>query len=302
MRFNWREWTRTVERRRPPLLYSVNLRSPTLPACLTGCFIESNCDEETQKWLEDYRHPSAVKLVLSSALQYVFSRTATNGILNRGGMHVLSPAQASALLTPSLPTCDDRQLLDIGAGDGGVTANIAPLFSSVFATEASAPMRYRLRQRGYDSSDMPPLDKKFDCVALMNILDRCDEPRSLLKDVRTKYLKPGGVVLLAIVLPWCPFVENGTRKDPPKEQMSMSGACCLDKPTFETAAGIFAERALVECGFQVERWTRVPYLCEGNTNTHEYFKLDNAVFVLKVNESWDESQNPPMIPANTCFK
>lgn len=35
-------------------------------------------------------------------------------------------------------------LLDIGAGDGGVTAKLAPLFDSVHVTEASSSMRWRL--------------------------------------------------------------------------------------------------------------------------------------------------------------
>jgi hypothetical protein len=40
-------------------------------------------------------------------------------------------------------------LLDVGAGDGGVTSRLAPFFSTVVCTEVSTQMCRRLRQRGY---------------------------------------------------------------------------------------------------------------------------------------------------------
>ena len=40
-------------------------------------------------------------------------------------------------------------LLDIGAGDGGVTAKMAPLFDAVYCTESDWAMRWRLRRRRY---------------------------------------------------------------------------------------------------------------------------------------------------------
>jgi len=33
-------------------------------------------------------------------------------------------------------------------------------------------------------------------------------------------------------------------------------------------------------GFEVERWTRLPYLCEGDLG-QSYYWLDDVVFVLK---------------------
>jgi hypothetical protein len=41
-------------------------------------------------------------------------------------------------------------LLDIGAGSGAVTAQMAPLFAQVTTTEISVQMAARLRDRGYD--------------------------------------------------------------------------------------------------------------------------------------------------------
>ena len=40
----------------------------------------------------------------------------------------------------------------------------------------------------------------------MNLLDRCDKPMTLLRDA-SELLAPGGVLLLAVVLPFRPLVE-----------------------------------------------------------------------------------------------
>jgi protein-L-isoaspartate O-methyltransferase len=40
-------------------------------------------------------------------------------------------------------------LLDLGAGDGKTTEVMAPLFSSVYVTEISGPMRWILAKRGF---------------------------------------------------------------------------------------------------------------------------------------------------------
>lgn len=40
-------------------------------------------------------------------------------------------------------------LLDLGAGDGMVTAKMAPFFEKVYATEMSWTMQWRLQQKGF---------------------------------------------------------------------------------------------------------------------------------------------------------
>jgi len=40
-------------------------------------------------------------------------------------------------------------LLDLGAGDGKTTEVMAPLFSTVYVTEISGPMRWILVKRGF---------------------------------------------------------------------------------------------------------------------------------------------------------
>lgn len=44
-------------------------------------------------------------------------------------------------------------------------------------------------------------------LSCLNVLDRCDRPMSMLRDMRL-LLKPGGVVLLAVVLPFSAIVED----------------------------------------------------------------------------------------------
>ena len=45
--------------------------------------------------------------------------------------------------------CMNKTLLDLGAGDGTVTRIMAKYFRSVYVTESSSTMRYRLTQKGF---------------------------------------------------------------------------------------------------------------------------------------------------------
>lgn len=45
-------------------------------------------------------------------------------------------------------------------------------------------------------------------ASLWNLLDRCDEPNTILQQTLT-LLKPGGYLFLAVVFPFCEFVEDG---------------------------------------------------------------------------------------------
>jgi SAM-dependent methyltransferase len=49
---------------------------------------------------------------------------------------------------------------------------------------------------------------KFDVISCLNLLDRCDRPLSLLRDLKAS-LTPGGRVVVALVLPFNPYVEIG---------------------------------------------------------------------------------------------
>jgi hypothetical protein len=85
----------------------------------------------------------------TTALRATLSLTDANGLVGRGGMHVLSTEQARTLLErqqagDALDSAPRGVLLDVGAGDGSVTAQLAPLFQAVVATEVRPRARTRV--------------------------------------------------------------------------------------------------------------------------------------------------------------
>lgn len=77
-------------------------------------------------------------------------------------MFVLSRAQVQQLLHREVPVAGGGgSLLDIGAGDGNVTASLASLVDQVTTTEASAPMVAHLNARGYNSVQTCDLQHEF---------------------------------------------------------------------------------------------------------------------------------------------
>jgi len=48
-------------------------------------------------------------------------------------------------------------------------------------------------------------------VSCLNVLDRCDAPLTLLKNVK-KVLGPEGVAIVSFVVPFNPYVEFGKRQ------------------------------------------------------------------------------------------
>ena len=235
----------------------------------------------------------------ASALRATLSLTDANGLVGRGSMHVLSTAQAQTLLRAGTAGREKRGvLLDIGAGDGSVTAQLAPLFDAVVATEVSAPMIRRLRARDFQavlhtadvSSGVPeatlaagvqlPLAAdgapRFDCVALLNVLDRCDTPRTLLAQLRDLVLPDDGRLLLAVVLPFRPFVEDGPERREPAELLQLP-----PDGSFEESLDLLWREVLQPLGFRLEAASRVPYMSDGDTRCPVYV-LDDALIVLSV--------------------
>lgn len=50
---------------------------------------------------------------------------------------------------------------------------------------------------------------QFDLISCLNLLDRCDEPLELLKDIKKSLVPGSGRLILAVVLPFYPYVETG---------------------------------------------------------------------------------------------
>ncbi len=153
------------------------------------------------------------------------------------------------------------RLLDIGAGDGGVTLKLAGFFDEVVATEVSEPMVRRLTERGYRAMHTADIEDEaigvepFDVISLLNVLDRCDKPLTLLRQIRTR-LRSDGVLILAVVLPFCAFVESGADQLEPSES--------LDAPYrgFEANLNWIVADVFNPTGWTVRSVSRLPYLCQ----------------------------------------
>jgi hypothetical protein len=146
----------------------------------------------------------------------------------------------------------------------------------------------RLRQRGFVATGDPSalFDGQlgrgaFDLVLFLNVLDRASRPMSMLRALKA-LVKPGtGRILIAVVLPWCPFVERGAKQASPEEELPMQGGLCREGATFERSLALLAQRVLLPMGFEIEAWSRVPYISEGDSSQDLYF-LDDALLLLKV--------------------
>jgi len=125
-----------------------------------------------------------------------------------------------------------------------------------------------------------PTDGAFDVVALMNLLDRCDHPSEMLRDA-ARLARPGtGRILIALVLPFSEFVEEGTARRGVRAPLPMGGARCGDGATLEASLAAFVERVVHPLGLEVERLARLPYLCRGDAR-QPYYVLSDAILVLR---------------------
>jgi hypothetical protein len=267
------------------------LNPAQLPAYLHPAIARLEHDAETAAFLAACRPRWCVD-ALANLLRSCFSLTDVNGLLARGQMFVLSRAHAAALLAPALAAAraahgGPLRLLDVGAGDGEVTARLASVVDSVHATEVSAVMARRLRARGYGVSEGPlisravlPADGAFDVVTLMNLLDRCDHPREMLADAARLARRGTGRILVALVLPFAEFVEEGVRRRGVRGPLPMGGARCSDGATLETSLAAFVERVVHPLGLEVERLARLPYLCRGDAK-QPYYVLSDAILLLR---------------------
>ncbi|EMP34973.1 Otoancorin [Chelonia mydas] len=115
---------------------------------------------------------------------------------------------------------------------------------------------------------------QYDVISCLNLLDRCDQPLTVLKDIRSVLEPTRGRVILALVLPFHPYVENvGGKWEKPSEVLEIKGQ------TWEEQVNSLPE-VFRKAGFAIEAFTRLPYLCEGDMY-NDYYVLDDAVFVLK---------------------
>nr|XP_017834296.1 protein-L-histidine N-pros-methyltransferase isoform X5 [Callithrix jacchus] len=184
---------------------------------LQAVFVQSYLDQGTQIFLNNSIEKSGWLFIqlyhsfVSSVFSLFMSRTSINGLLGRGSMFVFSPDQFQRLLKIN-PDWKTHRLLDLGAGDGEVTKIMSPHFEEIYATELSETMIWQLQKKKYrvlGINEWQNTGFQYDVISCLNLLDRCDQPLTLLKDIRSVLEPTRGRVILALVLPFHPYVENG---------------------------------------------------------------------------------------------
>ncbi len=141
---------------------------------------------------------------------------------------------------------------------------------------------------------------KYDAISCLNLLDRCDTPIGLLKQIKTA-LKPNGLLIVALVLPFKPFVEYNKDNKPTEDLLKglKNETTCYQEPVTAGASVLrqhnnngkmmnrinfqidfLIENIFEPLGFDLLRFTRLPYLCEGNMEQSFYY-LHDYVFIFK---------------------
>ncbi|XP_077594855.1 protein-L-histidine N-pros-methyltransferase isoform X2 [Stigmatopora nigra] len=259
---------------------------------LRPLFVQSHLDSSTKaflkqsieksNWLITQRYHSFVLRILASLV----SRTSINGFLGRGSMFVFSVEQFQKLLKVG-PDWKAGKLLDLGAGDGAVTEIMRGHFSEIYVTEVSPPMKWHLQGRNFKLMGIDEWQRsgfQYDVISCLNLLDRCDDPFLLLEDIRRSLVPQTGRLILAVVLPFEPYVEvGGGEWLRPQEHLIVHGK------TWEEQATVLSQQVFKKAGFEVETLTRLPYLCEGDLYK-DYYVLTDVVFVLKVSNMTEKSR------------
>jgi len=254
-----------------------------LPSDLHSKFTQSYEDAETKQFCRSCREKSdwLFTELFHSFLKYVLSwvmhQTSINGLLQRGSMFVFSREQFLRIMGIDEMWRSGR-LLDLGAGDGMVTQKMSGFFNETYVTETSSTMIWRLKEKDYKILDIHDWHKsvKFDVISALNIIDRCSHPLELLQNIRLSLVADTGRALVAVVLPFNPYVEDervGNNHEP-NQRLMVSGT------TFEEQVISLIRDTFTPAGFEVERFTRLPYLCEGDLE-HSYYILYDAVFLLR---------------------
>lgn len=250
-------------------------------------FFESSPDNETQQFLDHSSKISAnyfwqtVRNIGVMILSSIYSKTDINGMTGFGNMFLFSEQQFTNFLAIDRQTwrANNKSVLDLGAGNGDITEHMRSLFNDVYATELSPKMRNRLASKGYkvlDALEWAKTDVKFDLITAFNLLDRHYSPGKLLEDLWTVAHRSNCNVVVSLVLPVNHYVEfnpNGKSTRPDKF-LNVQGR------TYAEHVHHMIFNVFKPANFEVIRWTRLPYLCEGDMNNAAYY-LPDAVFLLK---------------------
>ncbi|HEY5957181.1 MAG TPA: methyltransferase domain-containing protein [Polyangiaceae bacterium] len=259
----------------PALHYAVS--TTRWPEAMKRCFLELEPDAALCEFLASIPATRATRgrTWLQRSLRWVMSDYDANALLDMYPMHLLSTRQAERLL---MRRSRSGTLLDIGAGNGDVTAALAPLFERVCTVEASRWARRRLSGRGfgidtYDATQEGIRGGPYDVIALLNVLDRTARPLTLL-DRLYRGMSDTSLLLLSVPLPYRPHSYRGPMSREPEERLPIVGN------HFSDALLRLVQQVLVPQGFEVVRMTRLPYLSGGDSDC-PMTALDAAVVLCR---------------------
>jgi SAM-dependent methyltransferase len=251
-----------------------------LPAELAARFVPLEHDDAARRFVQDAlaRPHGWLASACYRALRRVMSDYDAYGLVGMYPMHLCSSEQFARLLTAARAR-PGGSLLDVGAGNGAITALAARALGtrSVTATEASAVMRARLRGRGFrvlerDLGQEPvPESARADVVLALNVLDRTSYPRTMLAHLR-EALRPGGLLMLSLPLPLRPHVQGAGGTSDPEELLPDAG------DSWERGVASLARELFAPAGLEVCSLSRAPYLSRGDRGQRLY-ALDAALFV-----------------------
>lgn len=250
--------------------YGVDRRA--LGAQFTRAFVPSTLTEAARRFVDrSIQAPhGAARTRLHRMLGRVLSDFDVNGLLGMYPLHLLDSAGFERLLGRN-----HAGLLDVGAGNGDVTRELLPLAARVQVAERSWAMRRVLRQRGFEVvGESTAADGTFAVVSCLNVLDRTDRPRTLLRDLADR-VAPGGKLMLSMPLPLDPFFYRGGRTHEPVEPLP-SGPTSWER-SFELLQE-WLHAALPD--WSTRCFTRTPYLSGGDAQRTLYV-LDAVVLVLE---------------------
>lgn len=232
-------------------------------------------EEDLAAFVGHARCPGRPTWLVRRLLRPFCSDFALNGLLGTYPLYLLGESHWRALLGETA----GGRLLDVGAAAGDVTRELAPLFDEVVATDVSRPMVERLRRRGFVAhrTDLAARDlpgPEFDTVALLNVLDRCDDPAALLH-AAVRHARVGGTVVISSPLPYDPWRYAGSLPLRPRRPLPLRGQF------FEADLGALVDVVLPGARLEPVRWIRTPYVSAGDRRRPEY-RLDAAVVVSRV--------------------
>ncbi|VDO05048.1 unnamed protein product [Rodentolepis nana] len=239
-------------------------------------FVQAHQDEETTGFLQtcfdksDWLFTQLYHSISRSILTWFMTATSCNGLLNRGSMFVYSSELFRKLINVDQDFKAER-LLDL--------ANNCELLA-VFSfrvleiddwdkTLPVVPSKTKITQ-----ADVESPKAQYDVVACLNLLDRCAEPLTLLRRMRAVLKPESGRLVIALVLPLSQYVET-TPNNEPLEFLEVG-----ESRAWEVQFDNFITNVLVPAGLELVRWTRVPYLCEGDF-ARSFYSLNDVVMVVK---------------------